>query len=37
MLLRFNDGWEFAKGEPVHFAPVELPHDWLIADTSNLY
>lgn len=37
MLLRLNDGWEFAKGEPVHFAPVELPHDWLIADTSNLY
>ena len=33
----FNDGWQFAKGEPVGFAPVELPHDWLISDTDNLY
>jgi len=34
---RFNDGWQFAKGEPVDFAPVELPHDWLIYNTENLY
>ena len=33
----FNDGWQFAKGEPVNFMPVELPHDWLISDTQNLY
>lgn len=44
----FNDGWEFTKqpigseletirnGE-VSFAPVDLPHDWLIYNTSNLY
>lgn len=32
-----NDGWYFAKGEPVHFKPVELPHDWLISDTNCLY
>lgn len=33
----FDDGWQFAKGEPVDFVPVELPHDWLISDTNNLY
>ena len=33
----FNDGWQFAKGEPVNFQPVELPHDWLISDVNNLY
>lgn len=32
-----NDGWRFAKGEPANFVPVELPHDWLIRDTGNLY
>ena len=32
-----NDGWQFARGEPVDFAPVNLPHDWLIYDTNNLY
>ncbi len=36
-MIRFNDGWLFAKGEPVNFEPVELPHDWLIPDTNNLY
>lgn len=36
-MIFFNDGWEFAKGEPVNFKPVELPHDWLISDTNNLY
>lgn len=33
----FNDGWQFAKGEPKNFMPVNLPHDWLISDVTNLY
>ncbi len=39
----FNDGWSFALkniGEKPHesdFAPVDIPHDWLIHDTRNLY
>ena len=39
----FNDGWLFAKtalgAEPneADFAPVEIPHDFLIADARNLY
>lgn len=34
----FNDNWEFALGEsPKHFSPVEIPNDWLIYDTNNLY
>ncbi len=37
MTRPLNDGWEFAKGEPEHFAPVSIPHDWLIADPKNLY
>ena len=36
-MLLFNDGWQFAKEEPKDFAPVALPHDWLIADVNNLY
>lgn len=42
--IRFNDGWEFAKSsleasgpEGLVFQPVDLPHDWLIYDTLNLY
>ncbi|HBG01219.1 MAG TPA: hypothetical protein DDW87_06570, partial [Firmicutes bacterium] len=42
--ILLNDGWEFAKSaldvaEPTSlgFAPVDLPHDWLIYDTTNLY
>jgi len=42
--LLFNDGWEFAKSslevnDPagLDFQPVDLPHDWLIWDTTNLY
>jgi len=42
--LLFNDGWEFAKSsldvdDPsgLDFQPVDLPHDWLIWDTLNLY
>lgn len=42
----FNDGWEFAKQVltetkneevPSVFIPVEIPHDWLIYDSYNLY
>lgn len=40
----FNDGWEFAKSDlettdwrGLDFSPVDLPHDWLIYDTLNLY
>ena len=36
-MRRFNDGWQFAKGEPKNFAPVSIPHDWLITDPHNLY
>jgi len=42
--LLFNDGWEFAKsglevGDPasLDYQPVDLPHDWLIYNTQNLY
>ena len=42
--ILFNDGWEFAKSsleisdpEGLEFQPVDLPHDWLIYDTLNLY
>lgn len=40
----FCDGWEFAKtplgteySEALAFEPVDIPHDWLIYDTGNLY
>ncbi|WP_337034271.1 glycoside hydrolase family 2 TIM barrel-domain containing protein [Paenibacillus illinoisensis] len=40
----FNDGWQFAKTkldvtepEGLAFEPVELPHDWLIYNTLDLY
>jgi beta-galactosidase len=40
----FNNGWEFAKSSlevtewtGLTFEPVDLPHDWLIYDTLNLY
>ncbi|MDR0292946.1 MAG: DUF4982 domain-containing protein [Oscillospiraceae bacterium] len=32
----FNDGWEFSLDGGA-FTAVKLPHDWLIADTGNLY
>ncbi len=31
-----NNGWEFSLDGGA-FQPVELPHDWLIYDTENLY
>ncbi|MCA1951097.1 MAG: hypothetical protein LDL24_11030, partial [Treponema sp.] len=40
----WNDGWEFAKTPlgcdswlNLSFTPVEIPHDWLIEDSRNLY
>ena len=36
-MLPFNNGWQFAKGKPENFEDVRIPHDWLIADTCNLY
>lgn len=42
--ILFNDGWEFAKSslevsksEGLDFEPVDIPHDWLIYNTLNLY
>ncbi|MGG1518658.1 glycoside hydrolase family 2 TIM barrel-domain containing protein [Paenibacillus oryzisoli] len=42
--VRWMDGWTFAKSgleltdwSRLPFEPVDLPHDWLIYDTSNLY
>ena len=28
---------ELIKDESRHYEPVEIPHDWLIYDTNNLY
>lgn len=36
-MILLNDGWSFAKGRPMDFTPVKLPHDWLISDVNNLY
>ena len=37
MRTLFNDGWQFRlKGEDT-WRDVEIPHDWLIYDTRNLY
>ncbi|HEY4431663.1 MAG TPA: glycoside hydrolase family 2 TIM barrel-domain containing protein [Paenibacillus sp.] len=40
----FNEGWEFAKStleemddKSLDFKPVDLPHDWLIYNTLDLY
>ncbi|MEH7416906.1 glycoside hydrolase family 2 TIM barrel-domain containing protein [Neobacillus drentensis] len=42
--ILFNDGWEFAKSSlavqdssVLEFEPVDLPHDWLIYNSLNLY
>lgn len=42
--LLINDGWEFAKSslevkdiKNLGFEPIDIPHDWLIYDTLNLY
>ncbi|MEJ6949654.1 glycoside hydrolase family 2 TIM barrel-domain containing protein [Natronospora cellulosivora (SeqCode)] len=40
----FNDGWEFAKSElglasadGLEFKAIDIPHDWLIYNTLDLY
>lgn len=40
----FNDGWEFCKSDlettakpELDFEPVDIPHDWLIYNTLDLY
>lgn len=40
----FCDGWEFCKTsfgtespDGLDFAPVDIPHDWLIGNTNDLY
>ncbi|KRG15313.1 glycoside hydrolase [Virgibacillus soli] len=42
--ILFNEGWEFAKSglevtdhTNLNFKPVDLPHDWLIYNTLDLY
>jgi len=42
--ILLNDGWQFAQGpldqaDPagLEFTRVDLPHDWLIYDSKNLY
>ncbi|WP_110934437.1 glycoside hydrolase family 2 TIM barrel-domain containing protein [Paenibacillus bouchesdurhonensis] len=44
MKTLFNDGWEFAKSglgtmdyAGLAFEPVDIPHDWLIYNTLDLY
>jgi beta-galactosidase len=44
MTALFNDGWDFAKSNlevtdstDLKFEPVDLPHDWLIYNTLDLY
>lgn len=44
MKILFNDGWEFAKSKlevtdtnTLDFEPIDIPHDWLIYNTQNLY
>ena len=32
-----NATWEEMQAQSEHFAPVELPHDWLIYNTKDLY
>lgn len=44
----FNDGWTFTcqqletslddvKNQDIQWKPIDIPHDWLIYDTNNLY
>ena len=37
----FNTGWEFCKKteneKKGKYQKIEIPHDWLIYDTNNLY
>ncbi|MCL2052549.1 MAG: DUF4982 domain-containing protein [Lachnospiraceae bacterium] len=36
MTKLLNDNWEFALDND-EYSPVEIPHDWLIYDSKNLY
>jgi len=33
----FNDGWLFSKNTQDDYNPVNIPHDWLISNTHDLY
>ncbi|MCL2373340.1 MAG: DUF4982 domain-containing protein [Defluviitaleaceae bacterium] len=35
-MVNFNGGWQFRLDEG-QWQPMEIPHDWLIADAKNLY
>ncbi len=37
MKTPLNTTWEEMQKQKKNFAPVELPHDWLIYDAKNLY
>ena len=34
---KFNDGWKFKLDTEANWQDVQIPHDWLISDTKNLY
>jgi len=36
-MQNFNDNWLFKMETEDKWNPVQIPHDWLIADTKNLY
>ena len=36
-MKNFNSGWEFTLEGQNDWETVEIPHDWLIKDTNNLY
>ena len=36
-MKNFNNGWEFKKENDLEWKKINLPHDWLISDTKNLY
>ncbi|MCL2398654.1 MAG: DUF4982 domain-containing protein [Defluviitaleaceae bacterium] len=37
MKTSFNDNWQFKPEDKENWGFVEIPHDWLIYDTYNLY
>jgi len=36
-MQNFNNNWQFKMEQDETWKPVQIPHDWLIADTKNLY
>jgi len=36
-MQNFNANWQFKMEDEATWSPVSIPHDWLIADTKNLY